>query len=77
MTSKIPEKLPVGRDAWEHMKLALYKKSVGYEVELKETEDNTKLGYIERTKEQHIPGDIKAIEKYLQLFGNEYEDYDE
>lgn len=74
------EKLPVGRKAWASMQEALYKKATGYTVELHETEESQKLGFTERNKEQHIPGDIKAVEKYLQLFGNDYnedEDYDQ
>lgn len=68
------ERLPVGNEAWQAMQQALYKKAMGYTVELRETEESAKLGFTERMKEQHIPGDIKAVEKYLQLFGDE-EDY--
>lgn len=54
----------------QEMKAAMYKRAIGYEVE--ETyvtfDDAGNKKIIKRKK--HIPGDPKAQETYIRLFGN-------
>lgn len=60
--------LPEGFEAENAMKAALYKRAVGYDVEETKTITSDK-GTETITTVRHVPGDVKAMETYLQLFG--------
>lgn len=58
-----------GADAEEAAKKALWRKAVGYEVE-ETCNIETDKGYSHIVKTKHVPGDLKALQLYRQLYGN-------
>ena len=59
-----------GKDTDDAMKAALWKRAVGYDVEEVTEAYSDKFGNQTIRKTKHIPGDIKAMEKYRQLYGD-------
>lgn len=62
------DELPENEAAFEAMKAALYKRAVGYTYEQVIVTDGPH-GTTTTTKTVDVPGDVKAMEKYIQLFG--------
>lgn len=55
----------------EEIKAALYKRAVGYTVDTPERSLNEAGKSKVVIRQQHVPGDIKALVQYLNLYGNE------
>lgn len=59
-----------GTDAEDAIKLALFRKAMGYDVEEVTIIDSEKMGHQEIRKTKHIPGDVKAMEQYVRKYGD-------